>query len=290
MTYSFWQTIKERQSIVWWWLVSLLALATLVSFLQPLKYSAESQILVVSDYRQTSDPYQISRTNEYLSSLLAQVTYSSSFFEATVKPEYQIDTAYFGDTAKKRMTAWHKTIKVKPINDSGVISVKAYHPDKQQAEKLVRAINYNLITKNNYYHGLGDKVILKVIDEPLISTWPAKPNLPINFGLAIMLGVLIGLAQIYITNTNQNETEYSETVMDWPSSEAIKDIANQTVRPELEPESIMAKAQPYKQMMQSDGFLEPRLAMETVEADDNDEQDITDQIVRGGNIDNIFAS
>jgi len=290
MTYSFWQTIKERQSIVWWWLVSLLALATLVSFLQPLKYSAESQILVVSDYRQTSDPYQISRTNEYLSSLLAQVTYSSSFFEATVKPEYQIDTTYFGDTAKKRMTAWHKTIKVKPINDSGVISVKAYHPDKQQAEKLVRAINYNLITKNNYYHGLGDKVILKVIDEPLISTWPAKPNLPINFGLAIILGVLIGLAQIYITNTNQNETEYSETALDWPNSEAIKDTSNQTARSEVEPESIMAKVQPYKQMMQSDGFLEPRLAMETVEADDNDEQDITDQIVRGGNIDNIFTS
>ena len=147
MPYSWWQTIKDKQSIIWWWLVGLLAAAILVSFLQPLKYSAESQLLVVPDYQQTSDPYQISRTNEYLSSLLAQVTYSSSFFEATVKPEYQIDTTYFGDTAKKRMTNWRNTIKVKPINDSGAISVKVYHPDKQQAEKLVRAINYNLITK-----------------------------------------------------------------------------------------------------------------------------------------------
>lgn len=258
MSYSFGQTIKERQSIIWWWLIGLLAIATLVSFLQPLKYSAESQVLVVPDYQQTSDPYQISRTNEYLSSLLAQVAYSSSFFEATVKPDYQIDTAYFGNTSKKRMSTWRKTISVKAVNDSGIISVKAYHTDKQQAEKIVRAINYNLITKNNYYHGLGDKVSLKVIDEPLVSTWPAKPNLPINFALAIALGCLIGLAHIYLASAQQETDEWPEAMIDWPSNEAIKEFAAQPVM-----------EQPKKAEV---------------------EQDITEQLARGGNIDNIFAN
>lgn len=289
MPYSWWQIIKDRQSIVWWWLVGLLALAMLVSFLQPLKYSAESQILVVPDYQQTSDPYQISRTNEYLSSLLAQITYSSSFFEATVKPEYQVDTAYFGDTAKKRMTSWRSTIKVKPINDSGVISVKVYHTDKQQAEKLVRAINYNLITKNNYYHGLGDKVTLKVIDEPLISNWPAKPNLPINFSLAIILGILIGLAQIYVISVNYNNEDWSEVAIDWPSSEAIKDLADQSIVPEKDEQSISFN---YKKdcgnpLETVNNLVERPLAMERVASDG---QDITEQLLNGGNIDNIFAS
>lgn len=290
MLYSLWKIIKQRQSVIWWWLISLLVIAVLVSFLQPLKYSAESQILVVSDYSQTSDPYQISRTNEYLSSLLAQVTYSSSFFEATVKPEYQIDTAYFGDTAKKRMTNWRNTIKVKPINDSGAISVKAYHPDKQQAEKIVRAINYNLITKNNYYHGLGEKVTLKVIDEPLVSNWPAKPNLIINFGLAIMLGLLLGLAQIYVSSASQTAEEWAETeTIDWPSSEAIKEMSNQPVMPAPESESAAAIIEPVSQIMQPENIMVPNLVMETVEADD-EEQDITEQIMRGGNINNIFTS
>lgn len=289
MPYSWWQIIKDRQSIVWWWLVGLLALAMLVSFLQPLKYSAESQILVVPDYQQTSDPYQISRTNEYLSSLLAQITYSSSFFEATVKPEYQVDTTYFGDTAKKRMTSWRSTIKIKPINDSGVISVKVYHTDKQQAEKLVRAINYNLITKNNYYHGLGDKVTLKVIDEPLISNWPAKPNLPLNFSLAIVLGILIGLAQIYVISVNYNNEDWSEVAMDWPSSEAIKDLADQSIVPEKDEQSISFNynkdcGNPLETV---NNLVERPLAMERVASDG---QDITEQLLNGGNIDNIFAS
>jgi capsular polysaccharide biosynthesis protein len=288
MPYSWLQTIKERQSIVWWWLVGLLAAAMLVSFLQPLKYSAESQVLVVPDYQQTSDPYQISRTNEYLSSLLAQITYSSSFFEATVKPDYQIDTAYFGDTAKKRMTSWRNTIKVKPINDSGAISVKVYHTDKQQAEKLVRAINYNLITKNNYYHGLGDKVTLKVIDEPLVSNWPAKPNLPLNFGLAIVLGVLIGLAQIYVVSVNGDNEEWPEVAMDWPNSEVIKDMVQQPVEPVSEMEEPRAESRSISQMIETGNVVSQPLAMETVDIDDG--QDITEQLIRGGNIDNIFAS
>jgi len=288
MPYSWWQTIKDKQSIIWWWLVGLLAAAMLVSFLQPLKYSAESQVLVVPDYQKTSDPYQISRTNEYLSSLLAQVTYSSSFFEATVKPDYQIDTAYFGDTAKKRMTSWRNTIKVKPINDSGAISVKVYHTDKQQAEKLVRAINYNLITKNNYYHGLGDKVTLKVIDEPLVSNWPAKPNLPLNFGLAIVLGVLIGLAQIYVVSVNGDNEEWPEVAMDWPNSEVIKDMVQQPVEPVSEMEEPRAESRSISQMIETGNVVSQPLAMETVDIDDG--QDITEQLIRGGNIDNIFAS
>lgn len=290
MFYSWWQVIKDRQSIVWWWLVGLLAVAMLVSFLQPLKYSAESQILVVPDYQQTSDPYQISRTNEYLSSLLAQVTYSSSFFEATAKPEYQIDTVYFGNTAKKRMISWRNTIKVKSIADSGVISVKVYHTDKQQAEKLVRAINYNLITKNNYYHGLGDKVTLKVIDEPLVSNWPAKPNLPLNFGLAIVLGVLIGLAQIYIVSVNYNNEEWSEVAIDWPSSEAIKDLAEQPIAKEKANQSVSFDQNKdcNNPLEAVNNLLEQPLVTERVVI--NDGQDITEQLLRGGNIDNIFAS
>lgn len=296
MINSFWQTIKEKQAIVWWWLIGLLAVVTLFSFVQPLKYSAESQVLVVPDYRQTTDPYQISKTNEYLSSLLAQVTYSSSFFEATVKPDYQIDSPYFGNTSKKRMNKWQKTIEVKALNDSGIISVKAYHPDKKQAENLVRAINYNLITKNNFYHGLGDKVVLKVIDEPLVSLWPAKPNLPVNFSLAFVLGLLLGLFHIYLVSASSENNELDEVVIDWPSSEVIEDyVAGPVInREELnkqestKQEESTETTEPIEiaEVMErvENSFVPQNLATETV----LEGQDITENLSRGGNIDNIF--
>lgn len=288
MAYSFGQIIKKKQSIIWWWLIGILAVATLVSFIQPLKYSAESQVLVVPDYRQTTDPYQISKTNEYLSSLLAQVTYSSSFFEATAKPEYQIDATYFGNTSKKRMNKWQKTIEVKALNDSGIISVKAYHPDKQQAEKLVRAINYNLITKNNFYHGLGDKVVLKVIDEPLVSLWPAKPNLPVNFALAFILGLLLGLIHVYLTSAEDEYSEIDEAVINWPSSEVVEEYVSEPIVTQTEVAEAVGQEVVTEQEVENEpmvnNFVPQNLAMETI----IDGQDITENLSRGGNIDNIF--
>lgn len=288
MAYSFGQIIKKKQSIIWWWLIGILAVATLVSFIQPLKYSAESQVLVVPDYRQTTDPYQISKTNEYLSSLLAQVTYSSSFFEATAKPEYQIDATYFGNTSKKRMNKWQKTIEVKALNDSGIISVKAYHPDKQQAEKLVRAINYNLITKNNFYHGLGDKVVLKVIDEPLVSLWPAKPNLPVNFALAFILGLLLGLIHVYLTSAEDEYSEIDEAVINWPSSEVVEEYVSEPIVTQTEVAEAVGQEVVTEQEVENEpmvnNFVPQNLVMETI----IDGQDITENLSRGGNIDNIF--
>ena len=284
---TYWSIIKKRQAIIWWWLLGFVVVAALFSFTQPLKYSAKSQLLVVPNYQEGADPYQISRTNEYLSTLLSQITYSSSFFEATVKPEYHIDTAYFGDTFKKRLATWHKTIEVKPVQDYGIISVKVYHPDKDQANKLVQAIDYNLITRANYYHGLGNKVTIKVIDEPVVSSWPVKPNVPLNFGLAIVLGVLFGFIHIYIISASRPQT-YAEMALDWPSSEAIKDMARESATITSEGKDHQADNDSGESHVSLDNLVQVPVAAE-VTINDNGE-DITEQLLHGGNIDNIFAS
>ncbi|HPX64479.1 MAG TPA: hypothetical protein PLP70_00075 [bacterium] len=287
MAYSWLSIIKKHQSIIWWWLVGLLAVAALFSFTQPLKYLAKSQLLVVPNYHQVGDPYQISRTNEYLSTLLSQVIYSSSFFEATVKPEYRIDTAYFGDTLKKRLSTWRKTINVKPVQDYGIISIKVYHPDKDQADKIVQAIHYSLITNGSYYHGLGDEVTIKVIDKPVVSDWPVKPNLPLNFGVAILLGIVLGLIHIYIISASQLQT-YTEVALDWPSSEAVKDMARESAIVTSGGKDDQADNDSGESHISLDNLVQVPVAAE-VTINDNGE-DITEQLLHGGNIDNIFAS
>ena len=287
MVYSWWSIIKKYQSIIWWWLVGFLAAAALFSFTQPLKYLAKSQLLVVPDYNQVSDPYQISRTNEYLSTLLSQVVYSSSFFDTAIKPEYHIDTAYFGDTLKKRLSTWRKTIDVRPVQDYGIISVKVYHPDKDQADKIVRAINYSLVTNGSYYHGLGDKVTIKVIDEPVVSNWPVKPNLPLNFSIAILLGIVVGLIHIYILSASQPQT-YTEVALDWPSSEAVKDMAREPVSITSEGRANQGDNDSGEPHISLDNLIQVPLAAEVNINDDS--QDITEQLLHGGNIDNIFTS
>jgi len=44
----------------------------------------------------------------------------------------------------------------------------------------------------------GEKVDVRIIDQPVTTTWPVRPNLFLNFGLAIVLGLGFGLFAGYL--------------------------------------------------------------------------------------------
>ena len=95
------------------------------------------------------------------------------------------------------MKVWSKTVNAKAINDSGIISLNIYHTDRSQTELISRAVAYTLQTKHGLYHGGGDKVSIKIIDEPIVSNYPVKPNLVLNFGLALILSLIFSCTYIY---------------------------------------------------------------------------------------------
>ncbi|NQU77454.1 hypothetical protein HQ544_02035 [Candidatus Falkowbacteria bacterium] len=104
----------------------------------------------------------------------------------------------FSQDEQKRKKQWHKTIAAKAINDTGIIVINTYHKDRIQAEKIAKAINYTLKTKHDKYHGGGDKVTIRIIDEPITTNYPVKPNLIVNLVLAIISGIILGAIFVYL--------------------------------------------------------------------------------------------
>jgi hypothetical protein len=76
--------------------------------------------------------------------------------------------------------------------------VTVYHPDRAQAEKIDRAINYVLMTQNTAYHGSGNAVKIRLIDQPITSSFPVQPNIPLILSLAAALGFVFSLIYIYL--------------------------------------------------------------------------------------------
>ncbi len=169
-----------------------------LTLVQPLKYSSSLRLLVVQDASGAVDPYTTTRANEYLSEILSKVSYSTSFLNQVLGTGLGVDASYFGNTNKKMAKTWAKTIDVKPVANTGIIAVTAYHPNRDQAERIARAVGNILITQNGNYHGLGDKVAIKLLDEPITSSYPVKPNLLINAGLSLLLGLIFALSFIYL--------------------------------------------------------------------------------------------
>lgn len=170
--------------------LAFLIIVLFFTFIQPLKYRATSELLVVQNYSQTADAYTVARSNYFLSNILAQVVYSDSFFNEVLESGYNINAAAFSSNSNKRKKQWQKLIKTKTINDTGIIAIYAYHQDKDQAFLLNQAVAETLKNKHQEYHGLGDKVTIKIIDKTYATDWPVKPNILLN----ILFGALIGLA------------------------------------------------------------------------------------------------
>lgn len=180
-------------------IVFLVFLASLLlTFIQPLKYSAEERLLIIQNFPTSADPYSFSRSNEFFSNIFAQVIKSKSFFDQTMNTDFQINRNYFFGDSREQMEKWDKTVDARAISDTGIIEITVYHIDKMQAEQIAQAIGYVLKTNHQEYHGAGDKITVKQLDNPIISRLPVKPNIFFNLIFGLAFGFVIALCYIYL--------------------------------------------------------------------------------------------
>jgi len=195
--FDFINLLKRKKGTI----LSLVFLAVVisagVSLINPLKYSAESRLLVVQNTSGV-DPYTVSKSNEYLGNLFSQVAYSGSFYNLVLASPYDIDKSYFSGNYNNQMRIWNKTIQTKTLSDTGIIEINVYHPNPYQAQQIALAVNDILINKNSNYQGNGQAIKVNIIDQPLISNYPVKPNLPQNILIALLASLLFSLFYIYI--------------------------------------------------------------------------------------------
>lgn len=190
-------TGKKKQTLAALLLI-FLAAAIIFSAVQPFKYNSNLKLLTIVSFKETVDPYTASRSNEYLSNLLARIVISGTFFEKIKDSGFNIDKNYFSGNEKKQMKKWGQTVKAKSIADTGMISIDVYHTDRAQAEEIAKAVAYTLQTTNSQYHGFGNSVEIKIIDEPLTSNYPVLPSVPLNLGLAVAFAIIFFLCYIYL--------------------------------------------------------------------------------------------
>lgn len=195
---QFVNLVKQKKPTVIIITLVFLITVSLFTLLQPLKYSATSTLLVVQNYGPNTDAYNVSRSNQFLSNLLAQVVYSDSFYEKVMASGYNINKNIFSADINQRKKEWQNLVYTHAIADTGMITLKTYHQDRATADKINQAIAYTLMTKNSQYHGLGDSVKVMIIDNSTLSNWPVKPNVILNLLLGLIAGLAVSLYFIYL--------------------------------------------------------------------------------------------
>lgn len=186
---NFWETIKK----FWYIIVIIVVLTTSLSFglsvFQTPEYRSTVKMLVIQKQSAGLDAYTAARSAETISNTLSKVIYTSSFQDQVLETDFNI-VDNFGDDPEDRRKAWEKAIDTSTAEESGSLVINVYRPERSQAEQLAYAIAYVLINEGQLYHGGDASIEIKLIDAPITTLKPARPNIPQNtlagFGLGLV--------------------------------------------------------------------------------------------------------
>ncbi len=188
--------INGWQSILMFALLGLV-LALIISFVQPLRYSSTTRLLILQDVGSSVDAYTASRAEERIADNLATIVYTSTFFDQVIASGFGIDETQFSVDDSKKRKEWGNMVKATVARGSGLLSITVYNKDVSEAEQIVRAVAYVLTDRVDEYTS-GGTVSAQLVDEPLNSRWPVKPNILVNILSGFVLGGFVGIAYVFV--------------------------------------------------------------------------------------------
>lgn len=168
-------------------------IALIITLVQPFLYRATVSIFVVQKSSFSIDAYSASKSEERIAGKLAQVVFSSAFFEKVKTSGFDIDRTYFPSDELKSRKQWNKMIESSVPSALSKLDISVYHKDPNQALNISKAIAYVLVEQKQNFIGIGD-VDLKILDAPIVSKYPVKPSVVLNLIVGLIAGFILGIA------------------------------------------------------------------------------------------------
>lgn len=168
-----------------------------VSLVMPLRYSATGSVLIQPRQGFGIDLYTVLKSAERTGEDIARVIETSTFLEAVLASEPAIANDQFPAGERDRRRHWKKVIEPQVHPGSGVLNVVAYDEDPRQARIIAQAVITTLVQTGSEYVGEGTK--FKVVDTPIVSRFPVKPNVFVNAIVGFLFGVILAAFRVIFT-------------------------------------------------------------------------------------------
>jgi len=181
---------KHLKLIISWGVVFAL-LSLLVSVFFPPYYSATTQVLIISRDRSGVDPYTQVKSAERIGENLAQVMRTTDFFNKVMSS----GTATFDKTRWQNLTdrklrkQWQRDVEGAMAYGSSLLNIKTYGRTSDDAKALAAAVTETVSSRGWEY--VGGDVAIKIVNDPLASRWPTRPNYLMNAVVGFVLGLLL---------------------------------------------------------------------------------------------------
>lgn len=195
--YSFFMFDRRTMLLKRQWkfvvLVGIIAglLSAALTMLFPQEYRADAQVLVISKTRYGVDPYTVVKSAERVGENLVAVMRTTDFFDKTMaQSNFAVDKTPFVDVSERiKRKRWIKSVEASVLYGTGVLNISAYHTDGDKAKELSGAVASALIAHGWEY--VGGDITLKLVNPPVVSRFPVRPNTLTNGLMGLFVGMII---------------------------------------------------------------------------------------------------
>lgn len=188
--------LAKQYKLIFLWGLVVAVLVGVVSFVLPLSYSAESQVLIISNDRGATDPYTQAKSAERIGENLAAVIPTDDFYEKVMgAPNLNFDHDRWNNyDARTRHKQWGKDVKGEVMYGSSLVKLTVYSTSQADALNLSNAVAQTLASRGGDY--VGGDITIKIVNSPLLVPFQTRPNIVVN-----VIGGLVGgmiLAMLWI--------------------------------------------------------------------------------------------
>ncbi len=179
--------------LVWGFLLA--SIAGVASFFLPRQYSAVSQVLIISRDQAGVDPYTQAKAAERVGENLAGVMGTTDFFSKVIQSP---DVISFMNNSplwkqesddRSRRIKWGDDVKGRMIYGTSIMQITVYAETRESAVVLSNAVTKTVVSQGWEY--VGGDVTIKAVNNPLVSRFPSRPNLPLNMGVGFLAGMFV---------------------------------------------------------------------------------------------------
>ena len=189
MSQNYIQLIQKKYKAIILITVSVISVVIFLTSLMPFKYESTAQLMIIQNEVE-GDLYTASKAAERLGTSLSRVIYTTSFYERVLDTKY-IDESYFASDPGTQRKEWNNSIETEVVPQTAIIKVTAYNFDKQKATNIVTGIASVLSENSEDFYGKDNNITISIVNEPLTSNYPTKPNVFINLFVGLVIGFLI---------------------------------------------------------------------------------------------------
>ena len=98
------------------------------------------------------------------------------------------------DHERVKRKRWERSIRPSVVFGTGVLHISAYSPSSTQAMLLSGAVAETLVEKGWEY--VGGDVNIKLVNAPVVTRFPVRPNILLNTLLGFLVGALFMMVVI----------------------------------------------------------------------------------------------